>query len=140
MAKKLNPNLAKIHLSYTVGEVADLFGVHKNTVHNWIKLNGLLTNDGKRPTLILGSHLRQFLKEKRTKNKSKCLPHEAYCLKCRKPQVPAGNMAEYIPTNEKKGRLIALCPSCNGLINKFISLSQVKTIKDKLDITIPKEQ
>jgi len=140
VAKKLNPNLAKIHLSYTVGEVADLFSVHKNTVRAWINQHGLPINDDLKPILILGSHLRLFLQDRRTKNKKKCLPHELYCLKCRKPKVPAGNMAEYIPMNETKGRLISLCPTCDSFINKFISLSQIKTIQDKLDITIPKEQ
>jgi len=37
MAKRLNPNLAKIHRNYTVEEVALLFSVHKNTVRSWVK-------------------------------------------------------------------------------------------------------
>ncbi len=137
MAKNFNPNRAKIHRSYTVEEAASLYGVHKNTVRAWIKKHGLLINDNLRPILILGGDLRQFHQDRRTKNKRKCLPHEVYCLKCRKPQVPAENMADYIPESETGGRLISLCPVCESLVNKYISLKQIQAIKDKLAITFP---
>ena len=137
MAKNHNPNRAKIHRSYTVEEVANLYDVHKNTVHAWIKKHGLLINDNLRPTLILGRDLRQFHQERRTKNKCKCLPHEVYCLKCKKPQVPAGDMADYIPITETKGRLISLCPECGNLINQYKRLDQIQAIKSKLAISFP---
>ena len=59
MPKRVNPNLAKIHRNYSVGEAAALLGVHKNTVRNWIK-NGLPLCDDRRPALILGAELREF--------------------------------------------------------------------------------
>ena len=55
-----NYRLAKIHRNYTVEEVARLFGVHRNTVREWIK-RGLPTSDDKRPKLILGRDLIAFL-------------------------------------------------------------------------------
>lgn len=55
-----NHRLAKLHRNYSVEEVAKLYGVHRNTVREWIK-RGLPTNDGKRPTLILGRDLAAFL-------------------------------------------------------------------------------
>jgi len=134
MAKRLNPNLAKIHLNYTVEEIADLFSVHKNTVRSWVK-DGLPTNDDKRPMLILGSELRLFLQSKRKINKRKCKPFELYCLRCRKPQIPYGNMVDYESSNALLGCLIGLCPVCNGIINKFSSLAKLEHIKGKLEIT-----
>ena len=113
MAERPNPNLAKIHRNYTVEEVADLYSVHKNTVRSWVK-EGLATNDDKRPMLILGSNLKQYLQSKRKSKKLKCLPFEISCVCCRIPQVPAENMADYEPSNWTMGRLIGLCPSCNG--------------------------
>jgi len=58
-----NPRLAKIHRSYTVDEIADLYAVGKNTVRHWIK-QGLPACDSKRPMLVLGSEL-NFFHEKR---------------------------------------------------------------------------
>lgn len=137
MAKNHNPNRAKIHRSYTVEEVAALYDIHKNTVRAWINKHGLLTNDDLRPTLILGRNLRQFLQDRRTKDKRKCLPHEIYCLKCRKPQTPAESMADYIPMTDTTGRLLSLCPECESLINKYFSLSQIQAIEAKITVIIP---
>ncbi|MGZ3834454.1 MAG: helix-turn-helix domain-containing protein [Mucilaginibacter sp.] len=137
MAKRPNPNLVKIHRNYTVEEVANLFAVHKNTVRSWVK-NGLATNDEKRPMLILGSDLKDYLKAKRKSKKRKCLPFEIYCVRCRMPQLPAENMADYEPTNGSRGRLIGLCPSCGGIINKYFAIAQLEQIQGKLDITLPK--
>ncbi len=137
MAKRPNPNLVKIHRNYTVDEVANLFSVHENTVRSWVK-GGLATNDDKRPMLILGSDLKHFLQAKRKSKKRKCLPFEIYCVRCRLPQLPAENMVDYEPINCSMGRLIGLCPSCGGIINKYFNIARLEQIQDKLDITLTK--
>lgn len=133
MAKSPNPNLVKIHRNYTVEDVANLFSVHKNTVRSWGK-DGLETNDDKRPMLILGSDLKDYLQAKRKSKKRKCLPFE----RCRLPQLPAESMADYEPINDSMGRLIGLCPSCNGIINKYFNFAHLEQVKGKLDITLTK--
>ncbi|GAB6141468.1 hypothetical protein JCM14076_21970 [Methylosoma difficile] len=135
MAKRPNPNLAKIHRNYTVEEVANLFSIHKNTVRSWVK-EGLPTNDDKRPMLILGADLRQYLQSKKSATKRQCRAFEIYCVRCRLPQLPAENMVDYEPINNVMGRLIGLCPSCNGIINKFFNLAQLEVIKHQLDISL----
>ena len=89
--RKRHPNhrLVKIHRSYTVEEIAKLFGIHKNTVRGWVK-SGLATSDDKRPMLILGHDLAAFLQARRVKNKRPCKPGEIYCVRCRAPKFPAG--------------------------------------------------
>src|SRR4051794_30588484 len=117
---RANYRRVKIHRSYTVEEFACLFPVHKNTVRIWIK-DGLPIIDGKRPTMILGSKARIFLLARRTRNKRTCKPDEIYCLRCRAPRVPAGEMAEYTPINEKIGNLRAICPDCESLMHRLVS-------------------
>lgn len=134
MAKLQNPNRAKIHRNYTVEEIALLYGVHKNTVRLWIK-DGLSTIDQKRPILIAGAELRSYWQNKRTSRKHKCQPYEIFCLRCRIPQRPAANMADYKPLNGSTGRLIGLCPDCGGVINKFIKCTRLDDIRGQLDIT-----
>ena len=71
--RKRHPNhrRVKVHRSYTVEEIAGLFGIHKNTVRAWVKA-GLPTCDNKRPVLILGRDLIAFLQARRAKNKQPC--------------------------------------------------------------------
>ncbi len=33
--KRVNPNRVRLHRSYSVAELADCCGVHRNTVRNW---------------------------------------------------------------------------------------------------------
>jgi hypothetical protein len=133
-----NPRLVKIHRSYTVEEVAKLLGKHKNTVRNWIK-NGLATIDEKRPLLILGHDLVEFIKKRRAKNKQSCKPGQLYCVRCRVPKFPAGDFAEYSPVTEKFGNLIAICPDCDSIMNRLVSLARIKEVCGNLDVTFPKE-
>ena len=137
MPKRVNPNLAKIHRSYSVEEAAALFGVHKNTVRNWIK-NGLPLCDDRRPALILGAELRGFLQKKRQSRKRRCNLFELYCLRCRSPKRPAGNMVDFSPLSESTGRLIGLCPDCDGVMNRYASMASLAEIRVLLDVSIPK--
>lgn len=137
---KRHPNhrLVKIHRTYTVEEVAGLFGIHKNTVRSWVKC-GLLLIDDKRPMLVFGKDLVEFLKHRRTKNKQTCKPGEFYCVRCRVPRPAAENIADYIATNEKTGNLVALCPACGAIINRRVSLEKIEHIRGNIEIRIPKD-
>ena len=126
----------KIHRSYTVEEIADLFDLHKNTVRHWVK-DGLATIDDRRPMLILGHVLVAFLQVRRSRNKRACKPGEIYCVRCRAPKPPAGDMAEYRPITEKFGNLIAICPDCDAIMNRRVSLAKIEQIRGKMEIGFP---
>lgn len=132
--RRPNPRLVKIHRSYTVEEVARVLGKHKNTVRAWIEA-GLRTCDSKRPTLILGSALREFLYTKRAAHKKSCGPGEMYCLRCRVPRKPALRMAEYKPVTATLGNLVGICPVCECLMYRRVSLPKIEGLRAELDIT-----
>jgi len=136
--RKRHPNhrLAKIHRNYTVEEVANLFGMHKNTVRAWVK-SGLPTSDDRRPTLIMGRDLCEFLEKKKTKNKCTLKPGEIYCVRCRAPVSPDGNIADCELLTETQGNLIGICPSCESMIYRRISLAKIEQIRGQLVITMP---
>jgi hypothetical protein len=131
-----NYRLVKIHRSYAVEEIADLFGIHKNTVRRWVKA-GLPTIDDRRPMLILGGELRAFLQARRKKNKRTCRPGEMYCVRCRAPKIPAGDMVDYLPVTEKLGNLKALCPDCDSIMNQRVSTAKLAQVRERMEIAFP---
>jgi len=139
--RKRHPNyrLVKIHRSYTVEEIAKLFSIHKNTVRHWVK-EGLSTTDDKRPMLVLGHVLVAFLQARRAKKRRICKPGELYCVRCRSPKSPAGDMAEYFPVTQKYGNLIAICPDCDAIMNRLVSLAKIDEFRGKMDISFSEVQ
>ena len=136
--KKRHPNyrLVKIHRNYSVEEVAALFDIHKNTVRAWIK-EGLPVTDDKRPMLILGHDLAAFIKARRSKNKHPCQPGEIYCVRCRQPKRPAADMADFEPVTGLVGSLIGICPDCETMMYRRVSLAKLDQVRGNLDITMP---
>lgn len=134
--RRHNPNRAKINRNYTVEEAADLYGVFKGTVRNWIKAGLPVLND-KRPMLILGCDLAAFHRAKNAKNKQTCKPGEMYCFKCRAPKMPDGGMVDCQPVTGKIWNLVAICPDCYTIMNQRVSLAKMALIRIKMDITLP---
>jgi hypothetical protein len=132
--KRPNPRLVKINRTYTVEEVADLFAIHKNTVRAWLR-SGLESIDHHRPTLFFGAVLADYLQAKRRQRKCPCRVGEIYCVRCHAPKQPAGNMAEYRPITATSGNLMGICPECNGMIFRRVSLARLDDVKGILDVT-----
>ncbi|MGH1471636.1 MAG: helix-turn-helix domain-containing protein [Cellvibrionaceae bacterium] len=120
-----NHNLIKIHRNYTYEELAEVFGIHKNTVATWVK-NGLCCLQERRPYLILGGDAKAFLQKQRVSKKQTCKANEFYCLRCREPVKPVENFVSYIPISCTKGRLTGLCEHCESMVNKFVSYANVE--------------
>lgn len=119
-----NHRLVKRGRTYTVEEVAVLLGSHRNTVRHWLK-NGLKTLDDRRPVLVHGLDLADFLKERRTRSKRPCGAGEIYCLRCRVPRPPAGNVVMYRPLTMDRGDLVGMCSVCGCRQFRRVSLAKL---------------
>jgi hypothetical protein len=134
-SRRPNPRLAKIHRNYSVDDVSRLFNIHKNTVRNWLR-QGLEPIDDQRPTLILGQELRRFLADRRSRSRQTCGPGRIYCLPCRGPKVPAGQIADCIRTGDTTGTLQGICPDCNRMIFRRINPQRLNAVRGDLEIMI----
>lgn len=136
--RKRHPNhrRVKIHRCYSVVDIATLFGIHKNSVRQWIK-GGLQTIDDRRPRLVLGRHLIGFLQDRRKSKKQRCQPGEIYCVRCHAPKFPAAGMAEYRPFAENRGNLAGICPDCNSMMYRGVSIARLGEVRGEMDITFP---
>lgn len=133
--KRINPRLAKKHRAYSVQELADKLGVHKHTVHGWLK-KGLPVIDGAKPTLITGSEFQAWWALQRKAAKRPCKPGQMYCFKCRVPKAPALGMVEYTATNAATGNLKAICETCETMMHQRARLDNLAARMPDMDVQI----
>jgi len=132
---RLSPRLAKLHRSYTVDEVARLYGTHRNTVRAWCKA-GLSVIDARRPKMIQGQVLRAFLQARRDRTKKPCAPGTLYCCKCRTPRAPAHGSVVFESRAAGAGALRASCGFCGTQMFRRARQSDLPTIMPQIVILI----
>jgi len=132
--REASPRRVKIHRCYTIDELARVLGVARGSVRRWIK-SGLPALRDQKPMLILGEDALHFLSA-RKRSRSKCEPDECYCVKCRTPRRPAGDMAEFVPLTDTTGNLRGICPDCGSLMHKRIRCDAIEPLRAVLDVTI----
>lgn len=133
--KRANPNLIKLHRTYSVEEAALALKVHKNTVRGWL-VKGLEPIDNQRPMLFAGTAMRDFLKKQRAARKRPCPAGTLYCLKCRQPRAPALGMADYKPFSTTSGNLKAMCEACGTMMHRRTSLASLKAVLPEIEVQI----
>jgi excisionase family DNA binding protein len=111
----------KSKYSYTVEEAARALNLHRNTVRNWVRREGLAAMTGSRPHLILGVVLVEFLKRRRLALKQKCGVGELYCLKCRAPRKPIAELIEQRPVTSGRTQIVGICSICERLMHRFVA-------------------
>ena len=131
---KYNYRLAKTNRSYTITELANLWGVHKHTVCNWMK-EGLRDCCEGRPKLIRGIDAKEFLRRRQTRNKKTCMPGQIYCVACKTPRFPKNDYALLNVETDQVGDLIGECPSCSTTIHRKVSLRKVSEWRGDLTLT-----
>ena len=130
-----NPKLAKKHRTYSVGEIAALFNVHKNTVGAW-RGAGLAPIDDRRPILFLGRALAAFIEIRRAKNKRPLRPGQIYCVPCRQAKEPALGMVDYVPLTPTSGNLRGICPGCERFIHRRVSRANLMAVAGELEVAV----
>ena len=140
--KHPNPNLVKIHLTYSVDEIARRLSISKGTVRRWLK-TGLESVDGPGMTIVRGAVLRGFLRQRRENAKRPCGPGFLYCLRCRMPKEPTDRKADLVCSGPSTGRatgsgnLRGICPDCAALMFRRVSIGRLDAVRGKLEITLP---
>jgi len=129
-----NYRLVKVNFTYSISELASLLRVHKNTVHGW-HANGLRAVEEKRPYIFRGSVVRAFLEVRRKARKQPCRPGMIYCLPCREPKRPAGDMVDLLPFDTDTGNLRGICPDCDRLIHRRVNLSRIASAVGDLSVS-----
>ena len=121
MPRRIDWRRVKVHRSYTYSEAARVLGVHKNTVANWVKREGLPALTERKPHIILGQDLRDFLRERREKTRTLLSMGEMYCLGCKAERKPAEGMVEEVSGTTGAVMLRGLCPVSHHIMSRRVA-------------------
>lgn len=113
---KINCHKIYSSMSYTIKELSNDLGTSEKTIFRWIE-NGLKIVDGsKKPILIMGTEVKEFLRKKDLKKKTgKLKRNEFFCLGCKQ-----GRRAKRGSIKKMRSRKTALCSVCNGKMSRTI--------------------
>ena|SRR3989344_3259764 len=127
-----NINLITARRSYTIGEIASLWGISRKTCGRWIKYEGLEPIEKHTsPLLIIGTDLIDFIKKKRREKKIPTKENEFFCVKCHEAVRAKTGSEQIIKTGKMIGRdnreqlkKIGVCENCKTRLNKFLGVYQ----------------
>ena len=102
-------------MSYTIKEMADCLDVSEKTCLRWIASGLPIVPGGKKPILILGSEIKDFLRKKDSKKKIKLKRSEFYCMGCK-----AARTAKRGTIKRLAKQKIGICRVCNGKMSRTI--------------------
>lgn len=111
---KINSGGINKHMSYTIRQLESLLNVGEKTVLRWIDKGLKAVPSSKRPILILGFDLKEFLKNKDSKTKVKLKRNEFYCLGCKAPRRAKRGSLKTL-SDRKTGE----CHVCNGKMSRI---------------------
>ena len=133
MAKRYSTAGISKNLTYTIQEIHDIRGTSPQTVHRWIKEEGLPAMTSQRPFLIHGADLIDFLNGKSKRGKNLHSAGEITCFKCGHRGKPLGDMADLV-TEGSRRRLSALCGACESPVSLIIGTAKLAQYREVLDI------
>ncbi|RYG59036.1 MAG: DNA-binding protein [Alphaproteobacteria bacterium] len=106
--------------SYTVKEVAALFGIDEHTVLRWIREEGLKPIPTSRPYLIHSKTLHAFLSRRQNDRKQPCEAGQMFCMKCRMPRGVLVGSVTTEPT-VKFLKVKGQCEVCGTRMSKMVN-------------------
>lgn len=135
--RKYNPNLVKLRHSYTLAEIAEVYGVHKRTVQSWRKRGLKAIDETSKPYLVIGAEIRGFIKENSEKRKHPLKPREFFCPRCQNPRRSLENRLRVEITEKKLGKryklaiIKGICEVCRCKLFRFSSDRKIQELKEK---------
>ncbi len=133
MSKRANPMAVKAALAYEIGEAALALGKTPATIRNWIK-DGLPVMSSRKPYLISGAAIREYLRFKYKAAKRPLDSEQLYCPACRTGQTPFAMAAILAPLTSGTSLLKGICNHCGGTCTRMISANHITDFAQTFDI------
>ena len=115
---------------YTFEMAARIVGVSHATFRKFPS-EGLRVINDKRPHLVRGADLIEFLTKRMDANRPIMVEGQYYCMTCRASRDARAGTVSFTQHTAMTGRLSAICDECSGKIGQFCSVSKWKQISEK---------
>jgi len=126
MKRTYDPRKVKRYRSYTVKDLAELYGVGPNTVRQWIKKHSLPVLEGSYPVLIYWTDIREWLTARQAARKWTCGADEMSCFKCQGPRRVKAGTFRVVNSNSVTPTLKGDCDTCGSAMNRATSQAKLK--------------
>ncbi|MCP4394607.1 MAG: hypothetical protein GY804_10125 [Alphaproteobacteria bacterium] len=107
--------------------------LHAQTVRKWLK-NGLQAIDSKKPLLIYGYNLKEYLGKLNDGRKIDTMFDEFYCFSCKLPEIPYKRNV-CIEQNGSYIKAKGICPNTKKEIRKNYKLTDFQKLKKAFNLT-----
>lgn len=117
--------LIRIHRVYTTKTLADLLKVHVQTVRSWLKVGLRPVDPNDKPTRVVGADAKSFLQGARMHKRTRLLPRQFYCSRCRAPRESLPSALGFSPYRREiaSGKYfvirIGMCSVCGCRLRRF---------------------
>lgn len=117
-----NTRLIRRTLTYSIQDVAELFGLHPNAIRRWLK-SGLPVIERTRPFLFYGGDLIAFLDARQKGRKRPCGSGEMYCCRCREARRAALNSVTMEQQNLRMNLIRGTCELCGARMHRAAAVA-----------------
>ena len=134
MGKRANQMAVRASLTYDIGEAARALDVTPATIRNWIN-DGLHVMSSRKPYLLLGAAIREYLREKYAKAKRPLGEDKLFCVSCKDGRNPKDMAVSLTKSGPKTSMLKGVCGQCEGISTRIISDRDVGAFGQTFRIT-----
>lgn len=116
--RHFNPRLIRKGYVYTAKDIAEIYDISESVVHRWVREEGLISIDDKKPAMFHFETVKQFLAHKKQARKMDVgnagdLP----CFKCFLKRRAHNDQILVQKTNEKFWNIQGICSCCGSKMN-----------------------
>lgn len=112
---KINVQKISKHRCYTIKELSGLLNIAEKTCSRWIEEGLKIIPGRKKPILIGGGDVKEFLNNRKAKKKIILNRNQFLCMTCKKASHAKRGSIRVL-----EGKKTALCRVCNGRMSRII--------------------
>lgn len=129
MGKRYNKRALSKDRVYRIKAAARAIGASEATMRT-LDREGLPTIKDKRPFLIRGADLIEFLEKREAASRKPLGQDQFFCMSCHGRREAAEGSVVYHPASTSHGRLSALCGVCGGKVGRFAKAAEVAALAE----------